>query len=49
MRYLGKLDLYPGTEIEVVASEPYEGPIVIKAGEREFPLGRGAAQEIMVS
>jgi DtxR family Mn-dependent transcriptional regulator len=49
LRHLGDLKLYPGTEIMVVRVEPYDGPLVIRAGNREFILGRGAAKEIRVS
>ena len=49
LRYLGSLNLYPGTEIEVLAVEPYDGPIVLRLGDGELILGRGAAAEVMVS
>jgi len=49
LRYLGELDLYPGTEIEVLRIEPYDGPYTLKSGEKEILLGRAAANEIQVS
>ncbi len=48
LRYLGKLDMYPGTEVRVLAVEPYQGPLVLKSNDREFILGRLAADEIRV-
>ena len=48
LRYLGKLDMYPGTEVRVLAVEPYQGPLVLKSNNREFILGRLAADEIRV-
>lgn len=49
LRHLGNLKLFPGTEINVVRVEPLGGPLVIRAGEREYILGREAASEIRVS
>jgi DtxR family Mn-dependent transcriptional regulator len=49
LRYLGDLKLYPGTEIEVLKVEPYDGPYVLRTGDREIILGRAAANEIWVS
>lgn len=49
LRYLGELELYPGTRIEVVRVEPYDGPFVIRNGDREIILGRAAAKEIRVT
>jgi len=49
LRYLGGLKLYPGTEVEVLSVEPYNGPIVLRRGKHEFSLGRGEADEIQVT
>lgn len=49
LRYLGNRDLYPGTRVEVIAVEPYEGPLVLRLADKEFSLGRGAAKEIFVA
>lgn len=49
LRYLGSLELYPGTDIEVVAVEPYDGPIVLRIGKQRVSLGRAAAGEILVT
>lgn len=49
LRYLGELNLYPGTVLKVVAVEPYDGPIVMKSDDREIILGRIAAEEIRVT
>jgi len=49
LRYLARLELYPGTAIEVLAVEPYEGPYRLRAGDRELSLGRAAARAIRVS
>jgi DtxR family Mn-dependent transcriptional regulator len=49
LRYLGRLNLYPGTPVEVVGVDPCDGPLLLKSGDREFVLGRAAAKEILVS
>jgi len=49
LRYLGQLELYPGTNIEVVRVEPFEGPFVLRANGKEVMLGRAAADEIFVT
>ena len=49
LRYLGDLKLYPGTRIEVLKVEPYEGPFVLRMDDREIILGRAAAIGIRVS
>ncbi len=48
LRYLGELQLFPGTTVEVTRVEPYDGPIVLRAGGREIIIGRAAAAEIQV-
>lgn len=49
LRYLGGLELYPGTRIEVLRVEPYSGPFVLRRDGSEFVLGRAAATEIRVT
>jgi DtxR family Mn-dependent transcriptional regulator len=49
LRYLGGLELYPGTQIEVVRVEPCNGPFVIRNGTSEIILGRVAAGQIRVT
>lgn len=49
LRYLGDLKLYPGTRLEVLRVEPYEGPVVLKSDEREIIIGRAAAAEVLVT
>jgi DtxR family Mn-dependent transcriptional regulator len=49
LRYLGGLELFPGTELVVVRVEPYGGPLVLRRGRSEVILGRDAAAEIRVA
>ena len=49
LKYLGKLQLFPGAVVRVAAVEPFDGPLLLDFGGREFSLGRRAAQEIRVA
>ena len=48
LRYLAQLGLYPGTTVEVVHHEPFEGPIRIKIEGEEKSLGRTLAVVVRV-
>jgi DtxR family Mn-dependent transcriptional regulator len=49
LRYLGELALYPGTEIEVVAVAPFNGPLTIRQAGGEQALGRELAAQLLVT
>jgi DtxR family Mn-dependent transcriptional regulator len=49
LRFLGGLRLFPGTIVEVLAVDPYQGPLVLRANGREFTLGAAAAEKIRVT
>ncbi len=48
LRYLAELGLYPGTRVEVMEHEPFEGPIRVRIAGRERSLGRGLAEIVRV-
>ena len=48
LRYLAELGLYPGTQVEVMGHEPFEGPIHIRIAGKERSLGRGLAEIVRV-
>ena len=48
LRYLGKLGLYPGTEIVLQAIAPFNGPLTLTVGDQEQSLGYQAATSILV-
>jgi DtxR family Mn-dependent transcriptional regulator len=48
LRYLGSLGLYPGTEIQLLARAPFEGPFTLTIGELQHSLGYHAAKAISV-
>jgi DtxR family Mn-dependent transcriptional regulator len=48
LRYLGNLGLYPGTEVEVIAAAPFNGPLTVRLGGSEHALGRALAGQLLV-
>jgi len=49
LRHLAELGLFPGTRVEVVRVEPYDGPFVLRSERGEFTLGRRAVDAIRVT
>ncbi len=49
LRYLGKMGLYPGTKILLVAYAPFNGPLTLAIGDEEYTLGYQAAKSIIVA
>jgi DtxR family Mn-dependent transcriptional regulator len=49
LRYLGDRGIEPGTPMEVVGREPFGGPLNVRVGKRELPLGLGLARAMRVS
>lgn len=49
LRYLGERGLYPGTDLAVIAKEPFDGPLTIRNEKGQHVLGRGVANEIHVA
>lgn len=48
LRYLGKMGIYPGTDVELVDRAPFNGPLILKIGQEKHTLGYQAAQSILV-
>lgn len=48
LRYLGKLNLYPSTTIEVIGREPFGGPMQIRVGEQKCFLSKELSDAIFV-
>ena len=48
LRYLGERGIEPGTRLEVVGREPFGGPLNVRVGARELPLGLGLARAMRV-
>jgi len=49
LRYLGDRGIEPGTRLEVVGREPFGGPLNVRVGTRELPLGLGLARAMRVT
>jgi DtxR family Mn-dependent transcriptional regulator len=48
LRYLGGLEMFPGTVVRIIQVEPFHGPLKIETKGREVVLGRRAAGQIRV-
>ena len=49
LRYLGDLDLRPGTPVQVLARAPYDGPIDVKIGSALRQIGPTAARAVRIA
>jgi DtxR family transcriptional regulator, Mn-dependent transcriptional regulator len=49
LRYLGELGLYPDTPVEMVAREPYGGPLRVRISGEERAIGQELADNVFVS
>ena len=49
LRHLAGLGLFPGTPIEVVRVEPFDGPFIVRTERGEVSLGRAAVDGIRVA
>lgn len=48
LRYLGSLDLYPGTRVEVVETAPFDGPMSLTVNGAPRVLARALARQLYV-
>jgi len=48
LRYLAELGIIPGAELRVVSRAPFDGPITVKIGRDEHPIGVALASQILV-
>jgi len=49
LRYLGDQGLYPDTEVEMLAAEPFGGPLRVRVAGIERALGRELAANVFVA
>ena len=49
LRYLAELGVTPGTVVEVVRREPFEGPITLRIGRVDRVIGPALAAHVLVS
>lgn len=48
LEYVQQLGLLPGVRIHVVGRAPFDGPLIVRVGEREHALGDGVVHNIWV-
>jgi DtxR family Mn-dependent transcriptional regulator len=48
LRYLAELGITPGTDVEVIARAPYDGPITIRVRGTNHAIGPAFARQILV-
>jgi DtxR family Mn-dependent transcriptional regulator len=48
LRYLAELGITPGRRVEVLAREPFDGPISLRVGRITRSIGAGLAKQILV-
>jgi DtxR family Mn-dependent transcriptional regulator len=49
LRYLGELGLYPGAAVQVLAVEPFRGPLTLRVAGAERVLDRTLADRLLVT
>jgi DtxR family Mn-dependent transcriptional regulator len=49
LRYLGGLNLYPGTKLKLLELAPFEGPLTLEIEGNQYNLGYQAAKSILVA
>ena len=49
LRYLAELGIVPGAAVQVIAREPFGGPIALKVGSASRTIGAELAEQIRVS
>ncbi len=49
LRYLGSLDLYPGSQVTVLEREPFDGPLTIQVNENRRVLSHALAEKIRIA
>jgi len=49
LRYLAERDICPGVELKVEDKQPFDGPVLVRVGDKVHPLGGALARSIRVS
>jgi DtxR family Mn-dependent transcriptional regulator len=48
LRFLGERDIVPGTRLELVERQPFDGPLFVRAGGEVHVLGATLARAMRV-
>lgn len=46
--YLASLGMFPGTQVDVVETAPFRGPLLVRIGRSRYAIGREVAEKIQV-
>ena len=49
LRYLAELGIVPGAVVQIIAREPFEGPIAMRVGDATRTIGQELASQILVA
>jgi DtxR family transcriptional regulator, Mn-dependent transcriptional regulator len=49
LRYLAELGVTPGTILELIRREPFDGPLTLRVGSAERSIGPALANQVLVS
>lgn len=49
LRYLAELGIVPGAVVQIIAREPFEGPIALRVGDATRTIGSELASQILVA
>jgi DtxR family Mn-dependent transcriptional regulator len=49
LRYLGELELYPQSEVTVIAVAPLDGLMTVRVGNKQYALSHAVANEVFVA
>ena len=49
LRYFAELGIVPGATVEVLAHEPFDGPITLRIGDTDRTIGPAVAQQVLVA
>jgi len=48
LRFLGERDIVPGTRLELVERQPFDGPLFVRAGDKVHVRGATLARAMRV-
>jgi DtxR family transcriptional regulator, Mn-dependent transcriptional regulator len=49
LRYLAELGIVPGASVQVLAREPFEGPVALRVGSETRTIGLALASQVLVA
>ena len=49
LQYLGESGILPDVELEIIAVEPFDGPVTVRIGTRRVVVGRAALSQVLAA